>query len=172
MPKPELEDRGNESRDTAGQEEEIEPEKEKELPKHDLEDGDNEVEVTTGHDPRVLAPEADPGSRFNSDAAAMSKQEYVNNCVRGGDENGEVNRKKPARRKVVFSLNRIVDSFGLRAPTMLTIKDLLQKLVRTGLEWIMPPQDNLGEESVTAVRQEMKMEPHDDLEMLRSLPLG
>ena len=78
-------------------------------------------------------------------------------------------RKKQARRVDVSSIDRIVDSFGLRAPTMLTIKSLLQKLVRTGLEWIRPPQDDLGEESATAVRQEIKLEPQDDPEMLCSL---
>ena len=148
----------------------IEPEREKELPKQELEDRDNEVEVTTGYDLRVLATEADSESHFNSDAAAMSTHEHVNDCIRGGDENGEVDRKKPARRKVVSSMDRIVESFGLRAPTMLTIKSLLQKLVRTGLEWIRPPQDELGKEPATAVRQEMKLEPHDYPEMLCSLP--
>ena len=42
-------------------------------------------------------------------------------------------------------------------------------MVRTGLERIRPPRDNLGEEPATAVRQEMKLEPHDDPEMPRSL---
>ena len=75
MSKPELEDRGNGSRDTAGQEEKIQPEKEKEMPKSELEDRDNEVKVATGYDPRMLAAEIDSGRHINPDAATMSKQE-------------------------------------------------------------------------------------------------
>ena len=80
-----------------------------------------------------------------------------------------MDRKRLSRRRVVSSFGRIVDSFGLRAPTMLSIKSLLQKLVRTRLEWIRPPREDLGKEPATAVQQEIKLERHDDPE-LHSLP--
>ena len=56
-----------------------EHEQEKELPKPELEDRGNGNRDTAG---------CKPGSHINHDAAAMSKQEHVNDCVRGGDEDG------------------------------------------------------------------------------------
>ena len=84
-----------------------------------------------------------------------------------------MDHKKTARRELVSSIKRIVDSFGLRAQTMLTFKSLLQKF-RSSLEWIRPPRDDLAEESTTEVQQEMELtrgvvEPHDDPEIMRSL---
>ena len=49
--------------------------------------------VTAGYDPRVLDMEADLGSHINPDAAAMVKQEYVDDRVRGGDEDGGGTRR-------------------------------------------------------------------------------
>ena len=45
---------------------------------------------------------------------------------------------------------------SLLAPTMIKYESLLQKLVKSGLEWIEPLQAELAEEAV-AVRQEMKL---------------
>ena len=73
-------------------------------------------------------------------------------------------------RKVVSSAGRIIDSSGLCAPTMLSIKTLLQKPVRTGLERIRPPRYDLEKESATSVRQEINLEPHNDPEMPRGRP--
>ena len=95
MPKPELEDKRNGSRDTAGQEEEIEPEREKEISKPELEDVDNEVEIATGYDPRMPVVEIDSGRHINLDVAAMVKQEYNSDA-----ENGETNHRRLAMRKV------------------------------------------------------------------------
>ena len=50
------------------------------------------------------------------------------------------------------------------------IKSLLQKLVRTGLEWIRPPRCDLGKEPATAEQQESKLELHDAFEMPHSTP--
>ena len=116
-------------------------------------------------DPRMPVVEIDPGRHVNPNAAAIIKQEYASNA-----ENDEMDHRRPAMRKVVSGVGRIVDSFGLRSPTMLSIKSLLEKLVRTGLEWIRPPRDHLDKEPVTAVWQEIKLEPRDDPETPRSMP--
>ena len=129
MAQPELEVGGIGIRDTAGQKEVIEPEREKEIPKAELKDGDNEVEIATGYNPRMPAVEIDPGRPIIPNIAAMVKQEYASNA-----ENGEMDHRRPAMRKVLSSVSRIVDSIALHALTMLLIKSLLQKLARTGLE--------------------------------------
>ena len=133
-------------------------EKEMPKPKPEFEDGDSEVEIATGCNPRMPAEEIDPGKLINSNAATMVKKEYASD-----GENGETDH-----RRVVSSVGRIVDSSRLHAPTLLAIKSLLQKPVRTGLEWIRPQRCNLDKESATSVRQEIKLDPHDDPEMPRS----
>ena len=60
-------------------------------------------------------------------------------------------------RKILSIVSRIVDCFGLHAPTTLSIKSLLQRLVRTGLEWIRPPRYDLDKEPATADQQESEM---------------
>ena len=134
------------------------------MPKPKLEDGDNKVEIATGHNPRMLVVEIDPGRHINPDATAKVKQEYASD-----PKNGEKDQRRPAMRKVVSNVDRMIDSFSLCAPTVLTTKSLPQNLVRTGLEWFRPPQDNRGEEPAPAARQEMKPEPRDDPGMLHNL---
>ena len=73
MTKPEPEVRGILIRDIAGQEEEIEPENEMEIPKAELEDGDNKEEIVTGYDPGMPAVETDSGMPNITDTAAMVK---------------------------------------------------------------------------------------------------
>ena len=85
----------------------------------------------------------------------MTKKERMDDCVGDGDENGMVERKELNRRQVDSSINRIVSSPGLRTPTSIKYDSVLQKLVKAGLEWIKPVQDELAENAV-AVRQEMK----------------
>ena len=141
----------------------MERETEMPKPKPEFEDGDSEVEIATGYDSRMPAVEIDPGKHINSVAAGMVKKEYASD-----GEDCEVDHRRPVMRKVVSSVGRIVDSSRLHAPTLLAIKSLLQKPVRTGLEWIRPQRCNLDKESATSVRQEIKLDPHDDPEMPRS----
>ena len=73
-------------------------------------------------------------------------------------------------RKILSNISTIVVSFRLHALTTLSIKSLLRKLVRTGLEWIRPPRCDLGKEPATAEQQESKLELHDAFEMPHSTP--
>ena len=57
-----------------------------------------EDRVTAGYNLRVLATEADLGSHINPDAAVRIKQEYVDNRVGDGDEDGVVDQKKLIRK--------------------------------------------------------------------------
>ena len=94
-------------------------------------------------------------SEVNLDATAMTKQEHVDDCSGDGHEDGVVKQKELSRRQVDSSFNRIVNSLGLRTPITVKYEIPLQKLVKTGLEWIGTLQGNLAEE-VAAVRQEVK----------------
>ena len=132
-------------RDTAGQEEEIEPEKEKVTHKAEHEEGDNEVEIATGYDSRMPAVKTNPGRPIISNTAAMVKPEHTNKL-----NNEETDHRRPAVRKVPSSVRKIGDSFELHASTTLSIKSLLQKLVRAGLDWIGPPWHNLDSEPAAA----------------------
>ena len=81
----------------------------------------------------------------------MTKKEHVDDCIGDGDEDGEVEQKEVSRRQVDSSNSRIVNSPGLRAPTSIKYKSVLQKLVKAGLEWIKPLQDELAKDAA-AVR--------------------
>ena len=76
---------------------------------------------------------------------AMVKPEHASKL-----NNDKTYHRRTAVRKVPSSISKIGDSFGLHTPTTLSIKRLLKKLVRTGVEWIRPPQCNRGKDSRTA----------------------
>ena len=103
-----------------------------------------------------MASEANLGSHINPDAAAMTKREYVDDNVGGGDGGGVVDRERLSRRVVVSNVNKIFDPLGLLAPTTIKYKSLLQRLVNTGLERGKPLQGELAKEE-GAVRQETKL---------------
>ena len=123
-------------------------------PLEDFADVGEDERVTAGSNLRVLATAADLESQINPDAAATTKQEHADDCV--GDEDGVVDPKKLSRRKVVSNVNKIVHPISLLPPNTIKYKSLLQKLSRTGLEWVKPQQDELDERA-GAVRQEMKL---------------
>ena len=104
---------------------------------------------------RVVASEADLESHIVPDPTAMTKQEHVDDCCGDGDEEGVVEQEKVNRRQVDSSIRRIVNSLGIRTPNSIKYESMLQKLVKAGLEWIKPLQDDLAEE-VAAVRQDRK----------------
>ena len=81
---------GESQRSSAGQEEHVSNYEleEKEEPKPELECSDNEHKVTAGCEPRVLAKEANFRSHISQDTGAAIKQELVDDCVRGGVEEG------------------------------------------------------------------------------------
>ena len=76
---------------------------------------------------RVMATEADLGSHINPDATAMNRQEHVNNCIGGSDEDSMLDPKTLSRRKSV-------DPIGRLALTTIKYENLLQEVVKAGLE--------------------------------------
>ena len=90
-------------------------------------------------------------SEVTLDTTATTRKEHVDDCRGGDDEDGVVEQKELNRRQVDSSFNRIVNPLGLRTPTTIKYASPLQKLIKTGLEWIGPLQDGLAEE-VAAVR--------------------
>ena len=111
-----------------------------------LADAGNNGKDTAGYNMRTLAMKADQGSHINLDAAATSKQEQVDDCVGGGDEDGMADWEKLSRRGVVPDGIRIVDPIDYLAPTIIKYERLPQKLVKAGLEMSEPLQDELVKE--------------------------
>ena len=66
-----------------------------------------------------------------------------------------VDQKKVNRRQVDSIISRIVNSLSLCTPTLIKYESVFHKLIKAGLEWIKPLQDELAEDAV-AVRQKMK----------------
>ena len=53
-----------------------------------LTDADKDERGAAGYDTRMLAMKADLGSHIGLEAAATSKEDRLDNCVRGGNEDG------------------------------------------------------------------------------------
>ena len=91
--------------------------------------------------------------KVNPEAKATTKQEREDDYSGDGEEDGVVKLMEVGRRQAGSSLNRITDSLSLCA--LITAKHVstLPRLVKTGLEWSRPPQNNLTAE-VAEVRRD------------------